>query len=58
MNKPPIAANSLKEKAAIANIDKDNIPYLQYAFDVCVSNQLGKDDEMGKDVIHRIWEVL
>ena len=26
--------------------------------DVCVSGQLGKDDEMGKDVMHRIWEGL
>ena len=48
----------LKEKAAIANLDEDKVPYLQYAFDVCVRSQLGKDDEMSKDVMHRIWEVL
>ena len=30
------------------------MPYLQYAFDVYVA----KDDEMSKDVMHRIWEVL
>ena len=33
---------SLKEKAAIANLDEDKVPYLQYAFDVCVRSQLGK----------------
>jgi hypothetical protein len=48
----------LKEKAAIANLDEEDIKYLQYAFDVCVTSQLGKDHEEGKDVMHRIWEVL
>ncbi|MDB4304015.1 hypothetical protein N9934_04430 [Desulfosarcina sp.] len=48
----------LKEKAAIANLEEDKVPYLQYAFDICVRSQLGKDDEMSKDVMHRIWEVL
>ena len=33
-------------------------PYHQYTFDVCVRAQLGQDDEMSKDVMHRIWEVL
>ena len=53
-----LADMSLKEKAAIANVDKDKVPYLQYAFDVCIRNQLGKDDEMSRDVMHRMWEVL
>ena len=53
-----LADMPLKEKAAIANLDEDKVPYLQYAFDVCIRGQLGKDDEMGKDVIHRMWEVL
>ena len=53
-----LADMPLKEKAIIANLEEDKVPYLQYAFDVCVSGQLGKDDEMGKDVMHRIWEVL
>ena len=48
----------LKEKAAIANLDEEKIPYLQYAFDACVRSQLGQDDEIGKDVMHRMWEVL
>ena len=53
-----LADMSLKEKAAFANLDESNIPYLQYAFDVCVRSQLGIDDEMGKDIMQRIWEVL
>jgi hypothetical protein len=52
-----LADMPLKEKAAIANLDEDKVPYLQYAFDVYLK-QLGKDDEMSKDVMHRIWEVL
>jgi hypothetical protein len=53
-----LADMSLKEKAAIANVDKDKVSYLQYAFDVCIRSQLGEDDETSKDVMHRIWEVL
>jgi hypothetical protein len=53
-----LADMPLKEKAIIANLDEDNVPYLQYAFDVCIKSQLGKDDEISKDVMHRIWEVL
>jgi hypothetical protein len=53
-----LADMPLKEKAAIANLKEDKVPYLQYAFDTCIRSQLGKDDEMGKDFMHRIWEVL
>ena len=49
---------SLKEKAAIANLDEGKVPLLQYAFDVYLSDNLGMDDKKGKDVIHRIWGVL
>ena len=53
-----LADMPLKEKAAIANLNEDKVPYLQYAFDTCIRSQLGKDDEMSKDVMQRIWEVL
>ena len=53
-----LADMPLKEKAAIANLDKDNVPLLQYAFDVYLKDGLGMDDEMSKDVMHRIWKVL
>ncbi len=53
-----LADMPLKEKAAIANLGEDKIPYLQYAFDNCIRSQLGKDEEMSKDVMHRIWKLL
>lgn len=53
-----LADMPLKEKAIIANLDEGKVPYLQFAFDTCIRSQLGKDDEMSKDVMHRIWEVL
>ena len=53
-----LADMPLKEQAAIANLDERKVPYLQYAFDVCVSGELGRDDEMSKDVMYRMWEVL
>ena len=49
-----LAEMSLKEKVAIANLDEEDRPYLQYAFDVCV----GMDDESSKDVMYRMWKVL
>ena len=48
----------LKDKIAIANLDESDIKYLQYAFDLCVTGKLGKDHDEGKDMMHRIWEVL
>ena len=36
-----LADLSLKEKAAIANLDKDKVPLLQYAFAVFLSDKLG-----------------
>ena len=49
---------SLKEKAAIANLDEDKVALLQYAFDVYTKDHFGSDDEFAKDVMHRIWKVL
>lgn len=43
----------LKEKAAIANLDEDKVPYLQYAFDVCIRGQLGQDDDRSRRMVAR-----
>jgi hypothetical protein len=53
-----LADMPLKEKAAIANLNEDKVPYLQYAFDTCIRSQLGRDDEMSKDVMTRKLEDL
>jgi hypothetical protein len=53
-----LADMPLREKAIIANLEENKVPYHQYAFDVCIRSQLGKVDEIGKDVMHRTWEVL
>jgi len=45
---------SLHDKAAIAQLDEGDLPYLQYAFEKIV----GEDDEMGRNVMHLIWKVL
>jgi hypothetical protein len=29
----------LKEKAIIAKLEEDKVPYLQYAFDACIKDQ-------------------
>jgi hypothetical protein len=43
-----LAGMPMKEKAIITNLDEDKVPYLQYAFDVCIRGQIGKDDEMSR----------
>ena len=53
-----LTAMPLKEKVAIANMDESDVAYMQYAFDICVGGHLDKDADLGKDVMHRIWEEL
>jgi len=53
-----LADMPLKEKAAIANLEEEDVPFLQYAFEVCVRDQIGQDDDLSEDVMHRIWKVL
>ena len=45
---------SLREKVAIAQLEEEDLPYLQYTFDICV----GVGDKMGMDVMYRMWKVL
>jgi hypothetical protein len=49
---------SLKEKIAIANLSHEDINRFHELFDTYLSGQLGQDDVMGRDVMHRLWEVL
>ena len=49
---------SMKEKADIANLDEEDILHFHDLFDACFSGRLGLNDETGKDVIVRIWQVL
>lgn len=53
-----LADMPLKEKAAIANLYEEDVPFLQYAFEVCVRDQIGRGDELSEDVMQRLWEVL
>jgi hypothetical protein len=53
-----LAAMSMKEKADIASLDEKDILHFHDLFDACFMDQLGQNDEVGKDVMHRIWEVL
>ena len=53
-----IAAMSLKEKSLIANMDEKSLPYLQYAFDVYISRDIGDDPERGQEIMKRVWQTL
>jgi hypothetical protein len=44
-----LSAMSLKEKSLIANMDEKSLPYLQYAFDVYLSRNIGDDPETGQE---------
>jgi hypothetical protein len=53
-----LADMSLKEKAAIASLSHEDISRFHELFDNYLSGQLGQDNEMSRDVMHRIWEML
>ena len=53
-----LSGMSLKEKALIANMDENSLPYLQYAFDVYISKDIGDDPETGQEIMKRVWQTL
>lgn len=53
-----LAAMSLKEKSLIANMDQESLPYLQYAFDVYISREIGDDPDTGRTIMERVWQTL
>ena len=53
-----LTAMSLKEKSLIANMNEKSLPYLQYAFDVYISQNIGDDPEAGREIMKRIWQTL
>jgi hypothetical protein len=53
-----LSGMSLKEKALIANMDEKSLPYLQYAFDMYISRDIGDDPETGRKIMKRVWLTL
>ena len=53
-----LSTMSLKEKALIANMDEKSLPYLQYAFDVYISRNVGEDPDTGREVMKQVWQAL
>ena len=53
-----LSGMSLKEKSLIAQMDEKSLPYLQYAFDVYISKDIGDDPETGQEIMKRVWQTL
>ena len=53
-----LQAMTLKEKVSIASLKEEEILHFHDLFDTVVIGQLGADKAIGRDVIHRIWELL
>lgn len=53
-----LSGMSLKEKALIAHMNEKSLPYLQYAFDVYISRDIGDDPETGREIMKRLWQTL
>ncbi len=53
-----LSGMSLKERALIAHMDEKSLPYLQYAFDVYISRNIGDDPETGGEIMKRVWQTL
>jgi len=53
-----LSGMSLKEKSLIAYMDERSLPYLQYAFDIYLNPEAGDDPDLGRAIMHRIWQRL
>ena len=53
-----LSGMSLKEKSLIAHMDEKSLPYLQYAFDVYISKGAEDDQEIGREIMKRVWQEL
>lgn len=53
-----LSGMTLKEKSLIANMDENSLPYLQYAFDVYISRDIGEDPDAGREIMKRVWQKL
>jgi hypothetical protein len=53
-----LAGMSLKERSLIAYMEERSLPYLQYAFDIYLTPELGDDPELGRAIMKRIWQRL
>jgi len=53
-----LSGMTLKEKSLIANMEGKSLPYLQYAFDVYLSADVGDDPDSGQEIMRRIWQTL
>ena len=49
---------TLKEKVSLASLEENEILFYHSLFDKLVSEHLGQDDEIGKDIVDRIWDML
>jgi hypothetical protein len=53
-----IAGMSLKEKSLIAHMRAENLPHLQYAFDMYIDKKIGDDPALGRKITRRVWQEL
>ena len=49
---------TLKEKVSLASLEANEILFYHSLFDKLVSEHLGQDDEIGKDIVNLIWKEL
>ena len=50
----------MREKSSIANMDKEQVEILQYAFDTYIRSKIGSDstDDDFNDIMVQLWERL
>jgi len=48
----------IKEKASMANMDKEAVEVLQSIFDLYIKNKIGSESEEYTDIMKALWERL
>ena len=50
-------ALTFRQKSVIANMDEENLDYLQYAFDKYISDKAPDDEGKRREIMKLLWEV-
>lgn len=50
-------ALTFRQKSVIANMNEEHLDYLQYAFDMYISDKAPDDEEKRREITKLLWEV-
>jgi len=52
-----LSSLTFRQKSVIANMNEENLDYLQYAFDRYISKKAPDDEDKRREIMKLLWEV-